>query len=186
MATSQRSRAVSAAQRRRVSYHRPRQRQANGTVTLNEENGHAQVRLLDIPTPVGLVRWGPDLLRDNVVHGHGDEIQQPEGDVVGGHGVAASLADGRPLDHQRIVPSGHVPDDTDLPRVRLEEGFNVRRGVPLAEHPHEEPVAADEWDRCVHIRVLGATRHCSAFCGILDFKLFAEDVVVGRMGVQGL
>jgi len=154
MATSQRSRAVSAAQRRRVPYHRPRQLQANGTGTLNEENGHAQVRLLDVPTPVGLVRWSPDLLRDNVVHGHGDEIQQPEGDVVAGHGVGGSFADRRPLDHQRIVPSGHVPDEIDLPRVRLEEGFNEKRGVPLAEHPHKEPVAADEGDRRVHIMVV--------------------------------
>ena len=153
MATPQRGRAVSAAQRRRVSYHRPRQRQADGTVTLNEENGHAEVRLLDVPTPVGLVRWSPDLLRDNVVHGHGDEIQQPEGDVVD-HGVVASLADGRPLDHQRVVPSGHVPDYIDVPRVHLEEGLNEKRGVPLAEHPHKKPVAADEEDRGVRIRVV--------------------------------
>ena len=158
MATSQRSRVVSAAQRRRISYHSPRQRQADGTVTLNEENGHAQVRLLDIPTPVGLVRWSPDLLRDDVVHGHGEEIQQVEGDVVG-HCVVASVAHGRALNHQRVVPSGHVPDEIDVIRVHLEEGFNEKRGVPSAEHPHKEPIAADEGDRCVHrVQVLVAIR----------------------------
>ena len=98
MAASQRSGAVSAAQQRRVPHHRSGQRQANVTVTLNEEDGHAQVRLLDVPAPVGLVRWSPDLLRDNVVHGHGDEIQQAERDVVG-HGVVVSVAGVRPLDH---------------------------------------------------------------------------------------
>ena len=121
MATSQRSRVVSAAQRRRVSYHSPWQRQAKGAVTLNEENGHVQVRMLDIPTPVELVRWSPELLRENVVYGHGgEEIQQPEGDVVG-HGIVASAADGRVLDHQRPVPPGHAPDEIHVIRVRLEE-----------------------------------------------------------------
>ena len=57
------------------------------------------------------------------------------------------------------MPSGHVTDEIDLPRIRLEEGFNEKRGVPLAEHSHKEPVAADEGDSCEHIRrVLVAIR----------------------------
>ena len=175
MATSQRSRVVSAAQRRRVSYHSPRQREANGSVTLDEENGHAQVRLLDIPTPVGLVRWSPDLLRDNVVHGHGEEIQQVEGDVIG-QGVAANVADGRALDHQRVVPSGDVPDEINVIRVHLEEGFNEKRGVPTAEHPRKEPIAADEGDRCVH-RVLVAIRRTRREDG---GGILAYDMAKGR------
>jgi len=162
MATPKRSSAVGATQRRRVSDRCPRQWQANGAVILNEKDGHAQTGLLDVPTPVGLVRWGPDLLWDNVVEGaegqaRGDKIQEPERVIVVGQGIAAGVADGRPLDHQGVGPSGHVPDETDLPRVHLEEGLDEKRCVPLSEHPHEEPVAADEGDRSVH-DVLVATR----------------------------
>jgi hypothetical protein len=157
MATPKRSRTVSAAQRRRVSDRRPRQWKANGAVILNEKDRHAQIGLLDVPTPVGLVRWGPDLLWDNVERGLGDKIQQPEWVIVVGQDVVAGVADGGPLDHQGVGPSGHVPDETDVPRVHLEEGLNEKRCVPFSEHPHEEPVAADEGDRCVHM-VLVVTR----------------------------
>jgi hypothetical protein len=111
------------------------------------------MRLLNIPTPVRLVRWGPDLLRDNVVHGRGDEIQDPER-VIAGHCVVGSVTDGRPRDHQRIVPSWHVPDENDFVRVHVEEGYNEKCCIARAKHPHYETVAADEGDRRVLLRVL--------------------------------
>jgi len=148
MATPKRSSAVGAAQRRRVPDRRPCQRQANGAIILNEKHGHAQIGLLDIPSPIRLIRWGPDLLRDNAVDGPGDEIQEPEWGIVG-HDVVAGVADGRPLDHQGVGPSGHVPDEIDVPRVHLEEGLNEKRCVPLSKHSHEETIAADEGYGCV-------------------------------------
>ena len=110
------------------------------------------MRLLDIPTPVRLVRWGPDLLRDNVVHGRGDEIQDPERVIVD-HCVVWSVTDGRPRGHQRAVPSWHVRDEKDFVRVHLEEGFNEKCRITRAKHPHYETVAADEGDRHVLLRV---------------------------------
>ena len=110
------------------------------------------MRLLDIPTPVRLVRWEPDLLRDNVVHGRGDEIQDPERVIVD-HCVVRSVTDGRPRGHQRAVPSWHVRDEKDFVRVHLEEGFNEKLRIARAKHPHYETVAADEGDRHVLLRV---------------------------------
>jgi hypothetical protein len=107
------------------------------------------MRLLDIPTPVRLVRWAPDPLRDNVVHGRGDEIQDPARVIVD-HRVVWSVTDGRARRHQRVVPSWHVPDEMDFVRVRLEEGFNEKCRISRAKHSHKETVAADEGDRCVH------------------------------------
>jgi hypothetical protein len=148
MATPERSSGVSAAQRRRVSYRRPRQWQANGAVILNEEDGHAQTGLLDIPTPIGLVRWGPDLLGDNLVDLRGDKIQNPEWGGIVDEGVAAGVTDGRSLDHQRAGPSWHVPDEMDVPCIHLEEGFNEKPCVSLSKHPNEEPVATDKGYSC--------------------------------------
>jgi hypothetical protein len=148
MATPKRSSGVGAAQRRRVSHRRPRQWQADGAVILNEEDGHAQSGLLDIPTPVRLVWWGPDLLGDNLVGGQGDKIQDPKLGFVVDQGVAAGVADGRRLDHQRAGPSWYVPDEMDVPRVHLEEGFNEKPCVSLSKHPNEEPVAADKGYIC--------------------------------------
>jgi hypothetical protein len=109
VATSQRGGHVRRTQRP-VSGYRAGQRQANRAVVLNEKDGHAQVCLLDVSAPVRLVRWGPDLLGDDVVHGRGDDVQKPEGPVVGVDGVDASVVDGGRPGHERIVPSGYVPD----------------------------------------------------------------------------
>ena len=110
------------------------------------------MRLLGIPTPVRLVRWGPDLLRDNVAHGRGDEIQGPERVIVG-HCVVGSVTDGRPRDHQCVVPSWHVPDEMDFVRGRLEDGFDEKCRISRAKHSHKETVAADEVDICVCVPV---------------------------------
>ena len=180
MATPKRSSAVSAAQRRRVSDRRPRQWQANGAVILNEKYGHTQTGLFDVSTPVGLVRWGPDLLWDNGVGGR-DKIQEPQWviQVVVGQDVVTGVADGRTLDHQGVGPSGHVLDETDVPRVHLEEGLDEKRCVPLSEHPHEEPVAADEGDRCVHL-VLVATRRGGVSRGVTLIGVHSSEDGGGR------
>src|SRR5712671_44593 len=53
------------------------------------------------------------------------------------------------LDHQSIVPPGHITDEVDVLRVRLEKRFDEKRRVSLTEHPHEEGVALDKRNRCV-------------------------------------
>jgi hypothetical protein len=81
VATSEGGRFASLAQRRGVARDRALQREADGAVILNEKDGHVQVGLLDVPTPVGLIWWAPDCLRDDVAGGRGDIVEKPEREV---------------------------------------------------------------------------------------------------------
>lgn len=148
MSTAEGSRPVRITQRRGVAHRGARQRQADDAGALHEEDGHAEVRLLDVPAPVRLVRGRPDLLRDDDEPGQGDEVEEPERVlvVVVGERVGVRAGRGRPRDHQRAVPAGHVADEVDVPRGHLEERLDEERRISLAEHPDEVAVAARERD----------------------------------------
>lgn len=157
---SQRGGHIRTTQQCPVSGQRTCQRQANCAIILNKKDGHAQARLLDVSSPVGLVRWGPYFLGDDVVHGRGNDVQKPKRlltIVRRIDGVDASVVDGGPRGHQRIVPSGHVPDQIDVSNIHLEQRFYEKRRISPAEHLCQESLAADKGDRCVGL-VLVAIR----------------------------
>jgi len=98
------------------------------------------MRLLDIWTPVRVVRWNPNVLRDDGIRGRGNIIQNPEG-LVFDHCNVAIVPDGRPRDHQRVGPSWHVPDEIkNVSRVHLEQGSNEKFRISQAKHLDEETV----------------------------------------------
>ena len=100
-------------------------------------------------------------------HGHGDEVQKPEGLVAGRDRGVASVADGRHRGHQRVVPSGHVSDQIDLPRVHLEERFNEKYRISPAKHPHDVTFAIVKGDGCVLVRVAIRRKPGESEAGIL-------------------
>lgn len=95
-----------------------------------------------------------------MAHGQGDEVQEPERMVVG-YCVYTSAVDGRPLNHQRMMPSGHVPDEKDVANVHLEEGLNEKCPISLAKHLHKETIAADEGDGYVYVILVAIRREAS-------------------------
>ncbi len=146
MSTAEGSRFVCISQRRGVPHRSAWQRQADLAVILHEEDRHAEVGLLDVAAPVGLVRGAPDLLGDDGDMGQGDKIEEPERVLVVGEGVGVRAGHGRPRDHQRVVPAGHVAEEMHVARVHLEERLDEEGRVSVAEHPHEIAVAAGERD----------------------------------------
>ena len=137
------------AQRRGVPDRCAWQREADHAVALHEKDGHAQVCLLDVAAPVGLVWGAPYLLRDDGDVGHGDEVEEPERVLVVRERVGLRAGDGRPRDHQRVVPARHVAHEVHLSRVHLEERLDEEGRISCAEHPHEIAVAAGEVDTSI-------------------------------------
>ena len=81
-----------------------------------------------------------------MVHGLGDNVQKPEGLIVVGKCNVATVIDGRIRDHQRIVPSGHVPVYKDISHVHLEQRFDEKCRVSPAKHLREEPFGTGKRD----------------------------------------
>jgi hypothetical protein len=73
--------------------------------------------------------------------------------IVVDQGVCAGVAVGRPPDHQRTGPSGHVPEEIDVPHVK--EALDEKPCASASKHPHEETVAAGESDKCGHSVLVG-------------------------------
>ena len=180
------SRPIRIPERRGVAHRSSWQREANHAVILNEENGHAEVCLLYVAAPVGLVWGAPYLLRDDGEAGQGNKVEEPERVLVVRERVGARAGHGRLRDHQRVWPARYVADQGHLPRVHLEERLEEECRVSFAEHPHEIPVAVGERDLGIErILVILGTLVILVILGTLVILVILMILVCVSVSVSG-